>query len=67
MAVPFQGEGPALPEVLGNQLPYMFVSAPTAKAPSEREQLKGLAVTSKVAVLDPAEHPDHAGSRSARL
>jgi NADH:ubiquinone oxidoreductase subunit 3 (subunit A) len=30
IAVPFQGEGPALPAVLGNQVPYMFLSAPTA-------------------------------------
>jgi tripartite-type tricarboxylate transporter receptor subunit TctC len=48
VAVPFQGEGPALPSVLGNQVPYMFVSAPTAQASVGSGQLKGLAVTSKV-------------------
>jgi tripartite-type tricarboxylate transporter receptor subunit TctC len=48
VAVPFQGEGPALPAVLGNQVPYMFVSAPTAQGSVGSGQLKGLAVTSKV-------------------
>lgn len=48
VAVPFPGEGPALPQVLGGQLPYMFCSAPTAAAAIEAGQLKGLAVTSKV-------------------
>lgn len=48
VAVPFQGEGPALPAVLGNQVPYMFLSAPTAAGAVEADQLKGLAVTSKV-------------------
>ena len=47
VAVPFQGEGPALPSVLGNQVPYMFLSAPTAAGAVGAEQLKGLAVTSK--------------------
>jgi tripartite-type tricarboxylate transporter receptor subunit TctC len=46
-AVPFQGEGPALPSVLGNQVPYMFLSAPTAAGAVGADQLKGLAVTSK--------------------
>lgn len=48
VAVPFQGEGPALPSVLGNQVPYMFVSAPTAAGSVGSGQLNGLAVTSKV-------------------
>jgi len=48
VAVPFQGEGPALPAVLGNQVPYMFLSAPTAAGSVEANQLRGLAVTSKV-------------------
>jgi tripartite-type tricarboxylate transporter receptor subunit TctC len=48
VAVPFQGEGPALPAVLGNQVPYMFLSAPTAAASVAADQLRGLAVTSKV-------------------
>ena len=47
VAVPFQGEGPALPSVLGNQVPYMFLSAPTAAGAVGDGQLKGLAVTSK--------------------
>lgn len=48
VAVPYQGEGPALPSVLGNQVPYMFVSAPTAAGVVGSGQLRGLAVTSKV-------------------
>ncbi|TCT03285.1 tripartite tricarboxylate transporter substrate binding protein [Aquabacter spiritensis] len=48
VAVPFPGEAPALPQVLGGQLPYMFCSAPTAAAPVDAGQLRGLAVTSKV-------------------
>jgi tripartite-type tricarboxylate transporter receptor subunit TctC len=47
VAVPFQGEGPALPSVLGNQVPYMFLSAPTAAGAVGAGQLKGLAVTSR--------------------
>jgi tripartite-type tricarboxylate transporter receptor subunit TctC len=47
VAVPFQGEGPALPSVLGNQVPYMFLSAPTAAGAVGAGQLNGLAVTSK--------------------
>ena len=47
VAVPFQGEGPALPAVLGNQVSYMFLSAPTAAMSVSAGQLKGLAVTSK--------------------
>jgi tripartite-type tricarboxylate transporter receptor subunit TctC len=48
VAIPFQGEGPALPQVLGNQIPYMFISTPTAAALIASGELKGLAVTSKV-------------------
>lgn len=48
VAVPFPGEAPALPQVLGGQLPYMFCSAPTVAASIEAGQLRGLAVTSKV-------------------
>ena len=48
VAVPFPGEAPALPQVLGGQLPYMFCSAPTVAAAIEAGQLKALAVTSKV-------------------
>jgi len=48
VAVPFQGEGPALPQVLGNHITYMFLSAPTAAAAVDANQLRGLAVTSKV-------------------
>ena len=47
VAVPFQGEGPALPSVLGNEVPYMFLSAPTAAGAVGAGQLNGLAVTSK--------------------
>ncbi|MEP9375165.1 tripartite tricarboxylate transporter substrate binding protein [Aquabacter sp. CN5-332] len=48
VAVPFPGEAPALPQVLGGQLPYMFCSAPTVAASIEAGQLNALAVTSKV-------------------
>jgi tripartite-type tricarboxylate transporter receptor subunit TctC len=48
VAVPFQGEGPALPQVLGDHIPYMFLSAPTAASAIDSGELKGLAVTSKV-------------------
>ncbi|MBA4788092.1 MAG: tripartite tricarboxylate transporter substrate binding protein [Rhizobiales bacterium] len=48
VAVPFPGEAPALPQVMGGQLPYMFCSAPTVAAAIEAGQLKGIAVTSKV-------------------
>jgi tripartite-type tricarboxylate transporter receptor subunit TctC len=46
-AVPHQGEAPALPQVLGGHIPYMFCSAPTAASVIAANQVKGIAVTSK--------------------
>jgi tripartite-type tricarboxylate transporter receptor subunit TctC len=48
VAIPFQGEGPALPQLLGNHISYMFLSVPTAASLITNGDLKGLAVTSKV-------------------
>jgi tripartite-type tricarboxylate transporter receptor subunit TctC len=48
VAVPFQGDGQALPQVLGNHVPYMFLGIPPAASAILDGQLKGLAVTSKV-------------------
>jgi tripartite-type tricarboxylate transporter receptor subunit TctC len=48
VAVPFAGEGPAVPQVLGGQLPYMFCSTPTVAAMIKNGSLRALAVTSKV-------------------
>ncbi|MEJ1978322.1 MAG: tripartite tricarboxylate transporter substrate-binding protein [Acetobacteraceae bacterium] len=48
VAVPYQGEGPAMPAVLANTVPYMFCSAPTVQGVIASGQLKALAVTSKV-------------------
>jgi tripartite-type tricarboxylate transporter receptor subunit TctC len=48
VAVPFQGDGQALPQVLGNHVPYMFLGIPPAASAILGGQLKGLAVTSKV-------------------
>jgi tripartite-type tricarboxylate transporter receptor subunit TctC len=48
IAVPYQGEGPAMPAVLANTVPYMFCSAPTVQGVLAAGQLKALAVTSKV-------------------
>lgn len=47
-AVPFQGEGPAVPQVLGGHIPMMFLSAPTAAPLIANNQVRALAVTSKV-------------------
>lgn len=47
-AVPFQGEGPAIPQVLGGHIPYMFLSAPSAAPLIANNQVSPLAVTSKV-------------------
>jgi tripartite-type tricarboxylate transporter receptor subunit TctC len=47
LAIPFQGDGQALPQVLGNQVPYMFLGLPTAAGAIQDGGLRGLAVTSK--------------------
>ena len=48
VAVPFQGDGQALPQVLGNHVPYMFLGIPPSASAIAAGQLKALAVTSKV-------------------
>lgn len=48
VAVPFQGDGQALPQLLGNHVPYMFVGIPPAASSISAGQLRALAVTSKV-------------------
>ncbi|MFO1107678.1 MAG: tripartite tricarboxylate transporter substrate binding protein [Bradyrhizobium sp.] len=47
VAVPFNGEGQALPQLLGNHVSYMFMGAPVASQPVASGDLKALAVTSK--------------------
>jgi len=44
--IPHQGEGPAVPQVLGGHLPYMFVLVPTGGPFVQQGQAKALAVTS---------------------
>lgn len=48
VAVPFNGEGPAVPQVLGGHIPFMFLSAPTAAPLIKEGKMRALAVTSKV-------------------
>jgi tripartite-type tricarboxylate transporter receptor subunit TctC len=48
VAVPFQGDGPALASVLAGQLPYMFVSVPTVASFIATGKIRALAVTSKM-------------------
>ncbi len=67
VAVPFQGEGPALPAVLGNQVPYMFLSAPTAVGCGRIRTTAGTGGHQQGACLDPAAASDTAGIRAARL
>lgn len=45
VAIPHQGEGPAIPQVVGGHLPYMFCSIPTAAPFVESGQVKALGVT----------------------
>ncbi|MEP9375567.1 tripartite tricarboxylate transporter substrate binding protein [Aquabacter sp. CN5-332] len=45
VAVPYQGDGAAMPAVLGNHVSYMFVSAPTAMSGIGTGLIKPLAVT----------------------
>ncbi len=47
VAVPHQGEAPAIPQVIGGHLPYMFCSVPTAAPFVESGQAKALGVTGK--------------------
>ena len=47
VAVPFQGDGQALPQVLGNHVPYMFLGIPPSASAILSGQLRGLAVTGK--------------------
>jgi tripartite-type tricarboxylate transporter receptor subunit TctC len=48
VAVPYQGDGQALPQLLGNHVPYMFLGIPPASPSIQSGQLRALAVTSKV-------------------
>lgn len=43
--IPHQGEGPAVPQVIGGHLPYMFVLVPTGAPFVKSGQAKALAVT----------------------
>jgi tripartite-type tricarboxylate transporter receptor subunit TctC len=43
--IPHQGEGPALPQVIGGHLPYMFILVPTAGPFIDNKQAIPLAVT----------------------
>jgi tripartite-type tricarboxylate transporter receptor subunit TctC len=45
--VPYQGDGAAMPAVLGGHVPFMFVSAPTAMSGISTGLIKPLAVTGK--------------------
>jgi tripartite-type tricarboxylate transporter receptor subunit TctC len=45
VAVPFRGDGQALPQLLGNHISYMFIGVPAAGATIQAGLLKGLAVT----------------------
>lgn len=47
VAVPFNGEGAALPSLLGNHVSYMFIGAPVVGQPIASGELRALAVTSK--------------------
>ena len=58
VAVPYQGEGPAMPAVLGGHVPYMFCSAPTVAAVIGTGQLKALAVSSKSEDRPAPDRPD---------
>jgi tripartite-type tricarboxylate transporter receptor subunit TctC len=48
VAVPFKGDGQALPQLLGNQVSFMFTGIPPSASSIAAGQLKALAVTSKV-------------------
>jgi tripartite-type tricarboxylate transporter receptor subunit TctC len=48
IAVPFHGDGQAVPQLLGNHVSYMFTGVPVTASSIHAGQLKGLAVTSKV-------------------
>ncbi len=43
--IPHQGEGPAIPQVIGGHLPYMFVLVPTGASFVKSGQAKALGVT----------------------
>lgn len=69
VAVPFQGEGPAVPQVLGGHLPFMFLSAPTAAPLIASNQVRALGVTSKVrgATLPNVPTMDEAGLKGYEM
>ena len=48
IAVPYQGDGAAMPAVVGGHVPYMFCLTPTAHAALASGEVRALAVTSKV-------------------
>lgn len=44
-AIPHQGEGPAIPQIVGGHLPYMFSSVPSAAPFITSRQVRALGVT----------------------
>jgi tripartite-type tricarboxylate transporter receptor subunit TctC len=69
VAVPFQGEGPAVPQLLGGHLPFMFLSAPTAAPLIASNQVRALGVTSKVrgSTLPNVQTMDEAGLKGYEM
>lgn len=45
VAIPHQGEAPAVPQIVGGHLPYMFVSVPSGAPFVNNNQVRALAVT----------------------
>lgn len=61
-AIPYKGESPALTDVIGGQLPFMFPSLPLAMPHVKAGKLRGLAVTSLQRSAIAAEYPTVAES-----
>ena len=65
--IPYRGGGPAVIDVIGGQVPLLWVSIPAAAQFVKQKQLKALAVSTRQAQRRVPRRADDAGSRHLRL
>ncbi len=65
--IPYRGGGPAVTDVVGGQVPLLWVSIPAAAQFVKQKQLKALAVSTRQAQRGVPRRADDAGGRHRRL
>ena len=65
--VPYRGNGPAMQDLLAEQIDFMIEPASNFKSLLAAGSVKSLAITGRTRLPSSAEHPDRGRSRAARL